>query len=426
MRDVAHQLRDYWSDLAAGLPAPSLEGARFERPGAVVVRPLEEAAPGRRPAWAAAMAAFAGVSLLGGALWLWAAGGDRGTVSAIPAPADWDPVLATTVAGTPPAAAECPAGSDPDAAGPADQDRPPSGARSNQTAAFDLHAGRIVYVIAEMDGAWEQVPAQTWTFDVCANTWQRMDPGGDPSLPGNLVYDVDSDRTISFATGTVGVYDATTDTWTRRDRPAGFRGDGGAVYDPVSGLVVVQLYRDDAVAIAAYDVDSDRWTLVGSQSRPTGASLVGYAAGIDRLVLQGYDVSQRDTSRFPGPTGGLLDPRTGEVTLLPEPGPRIVGGFGAYVYATGTDTAVILTEGAGVCRFGRTTLRWDHCVQPVEGFAAYDAMVFDPIAHRLVLIHGLSGAWWTSTTDGVWAIDLDDGGWHRLVPAVTPAVDPAG
>lgn len=393
------------------------------------------------PAWSAAVAGFAGVVVLGGIVgWLLAGGRDSIPVidegpgdtvsstvaSTIPAPADWDPTLVTTVAGIPPTAAGCPVGTDPDAPGPADRDRPPSHPRSNQTAVFDQHAGRIVYVFGELDGAREWVPAQTWTFDVCTNTWHRMDPGGDPDLPGNLVYDVDSDRTISFATETVGVYDENANAWTRRGRPAGFQGDGGAVYDPISGLVIVQLYSDDAITLAAYDVDTDRWTLVGTQTQPTGAYLVGYIAEIDRLVLQGYDTSQRDTNAFPGPTGGLLDPRSGEMTLLPEPGPLISGGFGAFVYATGTDDAVILTNDRGICRLDPTALDWNACVEPELEFPAYDAMVFDPINRRLVLMNGLGGVWWTDTTDGVWAIDLASGERHQLVPAVSATAEQDG
>jgi hypothetical protein len=94
-------------------------------------------------------------------------------------------VLATTKARPLPAQATCPPGSNPDALGSVDQDRPTGGAM-----AFDRHAGRIVVY----DGS------QTWTYDVCTNTWKRMGAAGGPVLAEDapLVYDADSDRVLAF------------------------------------------------------------------------------------------------------------------------------------------------------------------------------------------------------------------------------------
>jgi hypothetical protein len=91
----------------------------------------------------------------------------------VPTAEAWNPILTTTRAQTPPPAATCPAGTDPNAPGPADQQRPQPAPYSNQAAVFDRHTGRIVYV----DEA-----AETWTFDVCTNTWQQMNPEGVPPL----------------------------------------------------------------------------------------------------------------------------------------------------------------------------------------------------------------------------------------------------
>jgi hypothetical protein len=79
---------------------------------------------------------------------------------------------------------ECPPGSNPDEPGPVDQARPPL---SPWASAFDRSAGRLVAV------AIAGTVVETWTFDVCTNTWTRMHPNREPRTPvETLVYDVDS------------------------------------------------------------------------------------------------------------------------------------------------------------------------------------------------------------------------------------------
>jgi hypothetical protein len=124
------------------------------------------------------------------------AGADDGVASPDEsAEVEWNPILATTKAASAPTAATCGEGANPNVLGPIDQARPWGASWSNQAAVFDQHAGRLVF----LDEAGE-----TWTFDVCANTWQAMNPTFDSSglfrdgWSGQLVYDVDSDLTISF------------------------------------------------------------------------------------------------------------------------------------------------------------------------------------------------------------------------------------
>ena len=42
-------------------------------------------------------------------------------------------------------------------------------------------------------------------------------------------------------------------------------------------------------------------------------------------------------------------------------------------------------------------------------YAAFAAMVGDPINDRLVLVHGVYGDFWGLSDDGVWAVALDTG-----------------
>jgi len=172
----------------------------------------------------------------------------------------WNPILATTRAKPAPTAATCPPDTDPDTPGPADQERPKAGWTGNLAAAFDRHAGRIVYV---------DTLRETWTFDVCTNTWHRMNPTGAMigELSAGLVYDVDSDLTVALGYEHISVYDANTNTWTQPSSDTVGIGDGliiihgGAVYDPISGLILTMILHTGGEAgysgLWAYDVDAN-------------------------------------------------------------------------------------------------------------------------------------------------------------------------
>ena len=91
---------------------------------------------------------------------------------------------------------------------------------------------------------------ETWTFDVCTNTWTLM---GQPDIHGSsnlvspaLVYDADSDIVVAIGALGVDAYDVDTDTWVRHGKAPSNVGDfnnGHAIYDPVSGLIVVRRHR---------------------------------------------------------------------------------------------------------------------------------------------------------------------------------------
>ena len=319
----------------------------------------------------------------------------------------WSPILSTTKARPAPAAATCPEGSNPNAPGPIDQVRPGEGPWSNQAAVFDTHQGRIVYV----DEAGE-----TWTFDVCTNIWRAMDPAFVPDAAhlgeGQLVYDIDSDRTIAFGPRNVYAYDAAANTWTRRGSPDGrdLRGSWtGAVYDPASGLVLVQF--DDGMLVA-YDVDTDTWAEIGTITEPREVThegqtqtvgppfLIGHVAETDRLVFLGFNGAPFQDD------GALINPRDGGSTPLEEPEGGVEGGFGSFRYATSGDTAYPYGD-RGACRLDPTTLNWD-CSSGGQGGAMSAAMVYDSINARVVVINNFCCTWpGSSVSDDVWAIDFD-------------------
>ncbi len=339
------------------------------------------------------------------------------TISTFGPAGTWNPILASTRAKPAPPAATCPPGTTPDAPGPVDQERPEAGWTSILAAAFDHHAGRIVYV---------DTLGGTWTFDVCTSTWDRMRPAGAliGELSSGLVYDVDSDVTVALGFEHISVYDATTNTWTQPENEIVGINDGvitpiGAAYDPISGLIVATTMSDtrtDGWDIWAYDVDTSTWTLVGAVPVDrdmccTGIDFLGYAPEVDRLILTTY-VDDRAATL-------LIDPRTGETTLLPVESPYINLGWPSGIYGPAGDTVYAKPAGNDICGFDTGTLTWSDCLAAPDPLrdqhVEFAAMVDDPINRRLFLINRVGGDWLTEATDDVWAIDLTTGEWTQLL-----------
>jgi hypothetical protein len=332
---------------------------------------------------------------------------------------EWNPILAETLAKPAPPAASCPPGTDPNAPGPVDQERPKEGWTSLLGAAFDQHTGRIVYV---------DTLGETWTFDVCTNTWHRMNPTGVMigDLSGGMVYDVDSDLTVALGWEHISVYDANTNTWTQPSNDTVGTGDGlivpmGAVYDPISGLIITTDLTD--LDTWAYDVDTNTWTRIGRLWEQQGQDytwfeLLGYSQESDRLIFTSVD----DIT-------ALVDPRTGDKTLITTATPGISFGWPKAQYGPAADT-VYVAEGVWtyggvfdtrfpgqICGFDPGTFAWTSCFAIPNGprYASFAAMVGDPINNRLVLINRVYGNFWVNADGNVWAIDLDTGELTRLL-----------
>jgi hypothetical protein len=363
----------------------------------------------------------------------------RPTLTVLPAPESWNPILATTEAKTAPAAATCPADTNPDVAGPIGQQRPHPGWVGNLAAAFDQHTGNIVYVDQQGD---------TWAFAVCTNQWQQIDPDGSPAdeadlfdavgqpsgILGPLVYDADSDVTVALNFEYVAVYDANTNAWTRPSNDTIGIGDGlfspmGAVYDPISGLILtthpVEYGPPQRWELSAYDVDTNTWSTIGTiPGDIEQLEFLGYSQAIDRFIMGGFVDGVAVTM--------LLDPRTGETTVVSTETPVVDLVWPSGVYGPAGDTVYVSDRVAGdlaLCGFDTASLSWTCATVPdtvPSQYVTFGAAVGDPINDRLVLINGIFGMWWSSAADDVWAIDLDTGEWTQVVAVDESATDQPG
>jgi hypothetical protein len=386
----------------------------------------------------AALVALVGISLVGqsGDRPGPQAAGDGPTGTPVATPAPTAPPAPPP--GTPPPrvavaigpALTCPPGSTPDTPGPVDQARPPSPTGM----AFDRRTGRLV-TLAGAGGA-----VETWTFDVCTNTWTRMHPNREPPPDtGGLVYDVDSDVTIAVAYGPdfrgerVWAYDLASDTWTENGRfaptDATFR-----FYDPVSGLVVATGDDGDpdtrGSELWSYEVETDTWTPISQANRPAVELFAfAYDASVDRLVA--YSPAGERTG---GAGTWLFDLRTGTWSgtraLTPEFNYGWIGPPGpAIAYDEAAERTVMAGQGRSVA-YDAAADRWETLFEtPSEDqLAACEdrpecrmgrLMVYDPVNERLVAYGGevYNTCTWEAVGD-MSAFDMATRSWTLVVPRI--------
>jgi hypothetical protein len=310
---------------------------------------------------------------------------------------------------------ECPPGSTPDTPGPVDQARP---RRSpHWPMVFDRHAGRLVALADAGYGL------ETWTFDVCTNTWTQMHPNREPPRVevGQLVYDVDSDVAILVASGKVWAYDLQANTWTEQ----GVVPTGATLcaFDPLSGRVVAakDAAKDtDPIELWNYDVETDTWTPMRQTNRlgSLGYGAYGYDASADRII---------EFARGVGPTDEtwLLDIRTGSWSRPGAEAPDLRSGLWTLLPAIVYDEAAertVFSSDYRLAAYDATADRWEILIETDFPDFLPNLSVYDPVNGRLV---GL-GSGGTVGQGAVVAFDLETRQWTVLLDWSEEQPAPAG
>jgi hypothetical protein len=279
----------------------------------------------------------------------------------------------------------------------------------------------------------EVTGVETWTFDVCTNTWTRMHPDREPSTSGsNLVYDVDSDVTILIEAREVWAYDLQADTWTLKDAVAPIDASSSTlatswIYDPVTGLVVAAAaefaaepeWKRSRPELWSYDVATDTWTPI-LQDGPAPAwdrgVSVAYDASTDRLIA--YGVNQ---SMDAGNEAWLFDLRTGTWSRADADTPEICGLWGmnryppALVYDEAEERTVVSGNG-GLAAYDAATDRWENLNgsdDPGQGSVEFGPSsewsmdTYDPVNGRLVGLGGGNGLWAFDPATRQWTVLLE-------------------
>ncbi|HEY6058501.1 MAG TPA: hypothetical protein VIV06_10740 [Candidatus Limnocylindrales bacterium] len=402
---------------------------------------------GGQPGWEAALGAPTATATPPAVATASPSASRNGTEGATPSPTPSLPPV-----GTPPPrvsvptgpAPTCPPGSTPDEPGPADQARPSD---PSPTMAFDRRAGRLVALAGTVEG-----PVETWTFDVCSNTWTRMLPNREPPPGdfGQLVYDVDSDVTIASDGVRMWAYDLEANSWTEKGRFAPLvdpRRAGLRFYDPVSGLVVV--LGDDGdpdtlgLALWSYEVETDTWTPIREVTPLVVGphhAFIAYDASVDRLVAYVETWKSEGWDRRVEARTWLFDLRTGTwsgtgAVTPPDFGAGMWGMGPGISYDDAAERTVILGQGRSVA-YDATADRWETLY---DGSASNDEpgacgtrpecrqlpqMVFDPVNEQLVVYGGMvnTGCGWEAPDD-IRAFEVTTRSWTLVLPS-TPAPPP--
>jgi hypothetical protein len=310
----------------------------------------------------------------------------------------------------------CPPGSTPDRPGPVDQARPIGLAPTGAALAFDRRAGRLV-ALTTAGGR-----VETWTFDVCTNTWTQMHPNREPPGGGPLVYDIDFDVSILVSSESawssppgenhvsvpqavssrVWAYNLQADTWTEKgDAPTD---SALRTYDPFSGLVVATSNEE----LWSYDVDTDTWTPIHEANQSGSFGALAYDPSVDRMVAY--------TGFNAGHETWLLDIRTGRWSKSNAVTPHVLDWL--TLPAIAYDEAAERTVVGGNVRlaaYDATADRWETVEFPGPDPWHGVSLVYDPVNERLVVLPDSWESWSVGSSAGVVALDLVTREWTVLL-----------
>lgn len=272
--------------------------------------------------------------------------------------------------------------------------------------------------------------------------WTKLNPKGEPSRGGSMVYDPKTDTDLHFANdGRVWAYDSEANNWT--EVGGTFPGDGQPFYRYQSGRPFYDSRTERILLIGpghvwAYDSAGGTWTDLS----PTGAapSGSGYAVAFDpdsgKAFLFGgvepdeegqrtgetwvYDSIANSWAQLE-PTGDIpparrkaamaYDPKSGDVVLY--------GGYGAVVLYAGLGSSEEVK--GDTWAYDPSLNAWTQTYPNGTLGARADAeMVYHPGCGMLILFGGTSSLESTSEElypSTLWAYDSAANTWTRLDPA---------
>ena len=319
----------------------------------------------------------------------------------------------------------CPPGSTPHQPGPADQPRPLDGelkaTAELKAAAFDGHAGRIVYLVGAVGGV------ETWLFDVCTNTWSLAQRGGVfDDMPLSAIYDPGARLTLAVNYSGTWAYDSSANTWTRRDAvvPEGLL--PRLAYDAAAGRVIVGS-MEAPYPVWSYDTKADAWQEVG----PVTPSLPG-ESGTNRMLT--YEGTVDRLLAYDGGSVELLDEESGTWVSTEAKSPVVIyGGWLSWGGEITYDEAVgrtVLVGFDAVIAYDAAADEWETLALSSDSPATgqHHQVVYDPINERIVVMGGLYYASQISENslvqrDDVWAFDARTREWIELVPSLARPPD---
>lgn len=316
----------------------------------------------------------------------------------------------------------------------------PPVARAAHDLAYDTESDRVV-MFGGLDAA---MSAETWAYDFDTNTWANMAPATAPQGRGSpaMMYDSASDRVVLFGGEVDGVgqndtwtYNFNANEWTRMNPATAPSPRWGhrMAYDTQSDRIVLfgghtsqggsEVFLYDTWL---YDLDSNTWTNVTSESRPTSPDHCGSA----------YDVESDRTLCFGGAVGSifvttdetwLFDVETQawtEVAPALRPSPRFLT---AAAYDQGSDRVILFGGGQGTATGRADTWAYDANANEWSDRNPGTAppgrlghkMAHDIESDRVILFGGVRSLGGESF-EGSWAYDYDANTWSPLTLPSAP------
>ena len=333
-------------------------------------------------------------------------------------------------------------------------------ARVTGSMTYDSESDYIV-----LFGGWEidewTIYTDTWTFDANTNTWTEITTTG-PEIVGDLVYDSEADRVVfyggaedmdeglDYCRSEIWTYNTNTETWEMKDQETkpSPRTRGEIVYDIESDRTILlgggvyfghgdpeELYHDCWV----YDLNSNLWnnvdwdwqemTPLESPGLRTGSPLV-YDIESDRMVVfSGWDSLGYDGSRYNDTF--TYDYNTNTWTnMSPVVQPAGRGGH-AMTYSQKDDTMIMFGGITGhqtdydkfmadTWTYDLNTNTWTN-MSPASNPTprAFTSLAYDNKSDVFVLFGGWPGGWGNAHQD-TWIYNLTSNTWTNVTTSIHP------